>query len=57
MQVLQILSNPPSKLGQPKSLGNYNTHIVNIKYKCPSLGQNNFFTTNYIKLKLCKHLN
>jgi hypothetical protein len=46
MQVLQILALPSLRLGLLKSSKNYNTHIVNIQYKCQSMGDCNSYTLN-----------
>jgi hypothetical protein len=39
MSILQILALPSFRLGLLKSLENYNTYIVNIQYKCQSMGE------------------
>ncbi len=46
MQILQILAPPSFRLGLLESLENYNTYIVNIKYKCESMGECNSYTFN-----------
>ncbi len=41
MQILQILAPPSLRLGLLESPENYNTYIVNIQYKCRSMGECN----------------
>jgi hypothetical protein len=46
MWILQILAPPSLKLGLLESSKNYNTYIVNIQYKCQSMGECNSYTLN-----------
>jgi hypothetical protein len=46
MRVLQILAPPSLRLGLLESPKNYNTYIVNIQYKCQSMGECNSYTLN-----------
>jgi len=46
MWVLQILAPPSIKLGLLESSKNYNTYIVNIQYKCQSMGECNSYILN-----------
>jgi hypothetical protein len=46
MRVLQILAPPSLRLGLLESLENHNTYIVNIQYKCQSMGECNYYTLN-----------
>jgi hypothetical protein len=46
IQVLQIFASPSFRLGLLESSKNYNTYIVNIQYKCRSLGECNSYTFN-----------
>jgi hypothetical protein len=46
MRVLQTLAPPSLKLGLLESVENYNTYIVNIQYKCRSMGECNSYTFN-----------
>jgi hypothetical protein len=46
MQVLQIFALPLLRLGLLETPKNYNTYIVNIQYKCQSMGECNSYTLN-----------
>ncbi len=46
MWILQILALPSFRLSLLESLENYNTYIVNIQYKCCSMGGCNSYTLN-----------
>ncbi len=46
MWVLQLLPFPSLRLGLLESPKNYNTYIVNIQYKCRSMGECNSHTLN-----------
>jgi hypothetical protein len=46
MRVLQIFAPPSLRLGLLESPKNYNTYIVNIQYKCRSMGQCNSYILN-----------
>ncbi len=46
MWVLQILAPPSLSLGLLENLENYNTYIINIQYKCQSMGEYNSYTFN-----------
>ncbi len=47
MKILQILAPPSLRLGLIKSPQKYNTYIVNIQYKCRSIGECNSYTVNW----------
>jgi len=46
MQVLQILTPPSFRLGLLEKAKNFNTYIINIQYKCRSMGECNSYTFN-----------
>ncbi len=43
---MQILARPSLRLRLPKKLENSNTYIVNIQYKCRSMGECSSYTLN-----------
>ncbi len=45
-QVLQILAPPSLRLRLLENPENFNTYIVNIQYKCRSMGECNSYTLN-----------